>query len=331
VTTETVPERDRFEQLTSPFRRELLAHCGRILGSSQEAEDLVQETYLRAWRSYDNFEGRSSLRNWLYRIATNACLNAIESRGRRPLPAGLGGPDTGPEEPSSFGPADQGLLDSVADVLFGAAPVEPSAVVESRANLRLALTAAWHHLPPRQRVVLILCEVLNWRAGEVAELLGTSSSAVYSMLQRSRAQLSKASPVLDEMSEPHDPCQRGLLDSYVDAFERADLPALMRLLTEDAVCDLRPGSTGVVGREAIARFLASECPAFGTCVLFRTTYEGMPAFATYVRDDAGVPRAFSLEVLTLTPQGIARIVSHQGPELFRALGLPLERGTAAIS
>jgi RNA polymerase sigma-70 factor (ECF subfamily) len=314
--TGVATDRADFGRLADRFRPELLAHCRRILGSAQEAEDLVQETYLRAWRSLGEFEGRASLRTWLYRIATNTCLNAIEARGRRPLPTGLGGPD-GPA--GGPGPA---WPEPVARVLFGGEPDDPAAVIETRVAVRLALTVAWRRLPPRQRAVLLLCEVLGWRAGEAAELLGTSDTAVHSMLQRARARLAKAAASADEVGEPGDPHERDLLDRYVAAFEKADLPALTGLLTGDAVCEVVPEGVELAGREAIGRFLATECPAFGTCRMVRTTYRGRPAFATYLRAEDGTHRAYSVEALTITPDGIARIVTHQRPELFPALGLP---------
>ncbi|XVQ09751.1 RNA polymerase subunit sigma-70 [Spirillospora sp. CA-255316] len=324
--TGAAPDRGDFGRLADRFRPELLAHCRRILGSAQEAEDLVQETYLRAWRSLDEFEGRASLRNWLYRIATNTCLNAIESRGRRPLPTGLGGPADPTGGPG--GGLDPALLEPVARVLFGSEPDDPAAVIETRTSVRLALTVAWQRLSPRQRAVLLLCEVLGWRAGEAAELLGSSDAAVYSMLQRARAQLAKAAGSADEVGEPDDPHERDLLDRYVAAFENADLPALMGLLTSDAVCEVAPEPVELAGREAIGRFLATECPAFGTCRMVRTVYQGRPAFATYLQEEDGTHRAYSVEVLTITPGGIARIVSHQRPDLFRTLGLPLVRRSA---
>ncbi|PZG23228.1 RNA polymerase subunit sigma-70 [Spongiactinospora gelatinilytica] len=299
----TPQDRTDFAGLIDEYRQELLVHCRRILGSAQEAEDLVQETYLRAWRAYDGFQGRSSVRSWLYRIATNACLNAIESRGRRPLP-------TETAEPWW-----------AAGVVFGAQPADPAVVTETRAGVRLAVAATWRHLTPKQRAVLILRDVLNWPAAEVAVALGSTSAAVHSTLLRARARMSEAAPEPDEIAEPDDACRRDLLDRYVNAFENADAPALTRLLTEDAVCELT--SSRLTGREAITRFLANECPAFGTCRMVPTTYAGHPAFATYAPGPDGRYRAYSVETLTLTPAGVSRIVSHQGTDAFRALGLPL--------
>jgi len=197
-----------FARLTGPFREELLAHCYRMLGSVQDAEDQVQETLLRAWRSYGGFEGRSSVRTWLYRIATNACLRALENRVRRPLPSGLGAPaqeaGTAPGAPRTEVP----WLEPIPDALFGTAPADPAAVVVSRTSMRLALIAALQYLPPRQRAVLILRDVLRWRAAEVAGLLGISTVAVNSLLQRARAQLELAAPAEDAIREPTRPADR---------------------------------------------------------------------------------------------------------------------------
>src|SRR6266567_1023620 len=190
-----------FTGLTDRYRGELLAHCYRMLGSAGEAEDLVQETYLRAWRSFDGFEGRASVRTWLYRIATNVCLTAIERRGRRPLPSGLGGPAEDPEAPVVAGP-EVPWLQPFPDALLAAEREDPAAVAVSRAGIRLAFVAALQYLSARQRAVLILRDVLEWPAAEVADLLGTTTTAVNSGLRRARAQLAQALPAEDELAEP---------------------------------------------------------------------------------------------------------------------------------
>src|SRR4051812_33276834 len=190
---------DDFTSLTGRFRGELLAHCYRMLGSAADAEDLVQETYLRAWRSYEGFEGRSSLRTWLYRIATNACLTALEGRGRRPLPSGLGGPSDDPEAP--LVPAfDVPWLQPFPDAALGD-HADPAARVAARGSLRLALVAAMQVLPPRQRAVLVLRDVLEFSAAEVAAVLDTSTAAVNSALQRARAGLAAAGIEEDAVDE----------------------------------------------------------------------------------------------------------------------------------
>src|SRR5215813_6363884 len=202
---------DDFARLTDPFRPELLAHCYRMLGSVYDAEDQVQETLVRAWRSYGEFEGRASLRTWLYRIATNACLRAIENRGRRPLPSGL--TSAGETTDGSLPPVrpEVSWLQPFPDALLPGGPADPAAIAVSREGVRLALIAALQFLPPRQRAVLILRDVLRWRAAEVADLLGTSTAAANSVLQRARAQLRQAAPAKDEMREPDDAGQRALL------------------------------------------------------------------------------------------------------------------------
>ena len=173
-----------FAQRTEPFRRELLAHCYRMLGSADEAEDLVQETYLRAWRSYGTFKGRSSLRTWLYRIATNACLTVLEQRGRRALPSGLGGPAEDPDAPPGPAEPEVAWLGPIPDTLVTTDSQDPATIVAAREGPRLALIASLQHLPARQRAVLLLRDVLDFPAAEVAAMLGTSAAAVKSMLQR---------------------------------------------------------------------------------------------------------------------------------------------------
>jgi epoxide hydrolase len=209
-----VQESEEFERLTGPLRAELLAYCYRMLGSVQDAEDQVQETLLRAWRGYGGFEGRSSVRTWLYRIATNACLRALETRGRRPLPSGLGGPAEDPDAPLAAARPEVPWLQPIPDTRFGSAPADPAAVVVSRTSMRLALIAALQYLPPRQRAVLILRDVLGWRAAEVAGLLGTSVPAVNSALQRAREHLEAARPAEDEIGEPDSPAERDLVGRY---------------------------------------------------------------------------------------------------------------------
>src|SRR6266536_5845056 len=191
------PGSDDFARLTDPFRPELLAYCYRMLGSVQDAEDQVQETLIRAWRSYGEFEGRASLRTWLYRIATNACLRALENRSRRPLPSGISGPRDDPAA-TPDGPASEvAWLQPIPDAMFVPETADPAATVASRQSMRLALVAALQYLPPRQRAVLLLRDVLRWRAAEVAEMLDTTTVAVNSTLQRARAQLAQVNPAED--------------------------------------------------------------------------------------------------------------------------------------
>ncbi len=219
-----------FARLADPFRAELLAHCYRMLGSVHDAEDQVQETLLRAWRSYGDFEGRASLRTWLYRIATNTCLRALENRSRRPLPSGLGAPGANAEAPLAAAQGEVPWLEPIPDALVRADPANPASIVASRASLRLALIAALQYLPARQRAVLILRDVLQWRASEVADLLGISTTAVNGLLLRARARIGQAGPGAGRDPRTRGTSKRALLDKYAAAFQNADVPALSRLL-----------------------------------------------------------------------------------------------------
>jgi RNA polymerase sigma-70 factor (ECF subfamily) len=325
-----------FARLTDPFRPELLAYCYRMLGSLHDAEDQLQETMIRAWRSYGRFEGRSSLRTWLYRIATNNCLRALENRSRRPLPTGLGGPSDpaapgfpdgsrlpdGPRFPA--GP-EVAWLEPFPDALLDAESADPAAIVTSRHDLRLALIAALQCLPGRQRSVLILRDVLMWRAAEVADLLGISTVAVNSVLQRARAGLRDAAPVPDEVREPADAGQRALVDRYAAAIENADVAALTRLLLADATFAMPPEPARFLGRDAIGRFLGLRVLREpGDLRVIPTSANGQPALAVYRRDPDGGHRAHVVQVLTCTPDGVAAIVAFRDPGLFAPFRLPLE-------
>ena len=313
-----------FIGLTGQFRGELLAHCYRMLGSAGEAEDLVQETYLRAWRSFDGFEGRASVRTWLYRIATNACLTAIERRGRRPLPSGLGGPAEDPEATLVAGPEVPWLQPFPGTLLAGERE-DPAAVAVSRAGIRLAFVAALQYLSAKQRAVLILRDVLEWPAAEVADLLGTTTTAVNSSLRRARAQLAQALPAEDELAEPAEPDRRALLDRFAAAIEDADASALAELLREDVALEMPPIMTWFTGRPAVAGFIASHFliePGWLRPVPVMAN--GQPAFAVYQREPDGGYRAHAVLVLTVTRTGIARIVSFRNPGLFGSFGLPQE-------
>jgi RNA polymerase sigma-70 factor, ECF subfamily len=300
-----------------PYRRELLAHCYRMLGSVHDAEDLVQETYIRAWKSFEKFENRSSLRTWLYRIATNVCLTALDGRERRPLPAGLGNPDSDPSDPLNE-QNEVPWLEPFPDA------DDPASIVASKESIRLALIAALQHLPPRQRAVLILRDVLKWRAAEVADALDTSTAAVNSILQRARAQLDQVAPSEDKVIEPTAADQRELLDKYVSAFEAKDVKAIVALFTRDAIFDMPPYAVWYRGRENIARHLAFTCPVGpGEMRLVPVCANGQPGFGTYWRQD-GVHKAFNLVVLTLSAEGITHSTSFFDQSLFAKFGLPLE-------
>ncbi len=327
-----MPDEADFAQLTDPFRAELLAHCYRMLGSVHDAEDQLQETLIRAWRSYDDFEGRSSLRTWLYRIATNACLRALENRGRRPLPSGLGAPGADPDGPLAAGPGEVPWLEPLPDALVHADPADPASVVASRAGLRLGLIAALQYLPARQRAVLILRDVLQLPAAEVAGLLGTTTTAVNGLLLRARARLKQAAPVEEDIREPAEPDQRALLDKYASAFEHADASALMRLLREDAIFEMPPILTWFAGRDSIGRFLGAQVLARpGDFKLVPVTANAQPGFACYLLGRDGRHHAHAVQVLTLGDTGISHIVSFNQPELFPVFGLPQVLPTTAAA
>ena len=311
-----------FERRTDPYRRELLAHCYRMLGSVHDAEDLVQETLLRAWRAHDQYdESRASLRTWLYRIATNACLTALEHRSRRPLPSGLGAPSDDVAQPLIPG-QEVPWLQPFPDAMLGSDLSDPAVLLASRGRLRLALVAAMQLLPARQRAILILRDVLQWPAAEVAEALGTTTAAVNSGLQRARTRLDEAGIGEDEVTEPADPGYRALLDRYVAAFERADIEALKRLLTEDAILEMPPMLNWFVGREAYAEFIAHICRLRGTdWRMLRTSANGQPALVAYIRNADGAYRLHTLHVFTVTGGRISHTVVFQDQAVFAVFGL----------
>jgi len=320
-----------FARLTEPFRPELLAHCYRMLGSVHDAEDQVQETMIRAWRAYDEFEGRSSLRTWLYRIATNTCLRALENSGRRPLPSGLGGPGEHPEAPLAAESPEVPWLQPIPDTLVSLGTADPAEIVTSRQSMRLALIAALQYLPPRQRAVLILRDVLRWRAAEVAELLDTTTAAVNGTLQRARARLELAAPDEDEIHEPADPRDRALLDRYARAFQNADITAVMRLLQDDAVFEMPPQPTWFTGVQSIEPFLRTwVLTEPGRIQMVPTAANGQPAVAAYMRELDGAYHAHAIQVLTIAGSRIARVTSFNDPGLLATFGLPEVLPAAAV-
>ncbi|SDT26624.1 RNA polymerase sigma-70 factor, ECF subfamily [Friedmanniella luteola] len=314
---------DVFLSLVEPLRGELTAHCYRMLGSVHDAEDLVQETYIRAWRAFHGFENRSSLRTWMYRIATNVCLTALESRQRRPLPTGLGQPASDPAGQLASRPETPWLEPLPDTVVWGHGDDDPAAAVLSRDSVRLAFVAALQHLTPPQRAVVILRDVLAWHASEVAELLDLSVAAVNSSLQRARAQLAKLDPeaALPPVEEEH---AQQMLAAYVDAFERYDVSRIVELLTEDAVWEMPPFDGWYHGAGAIGTLISTHCPAEkpGDQVLVPVMANGRPALALYMLEADGRHHAFHVQVPTLTERGFSHVVAFFELSLFDRFGLP---------
>jgi RNA polymerase sigma-70 factor (ECF subfamily) len=316
-------ETERFEALTAPYRRELFAHCYRMTGSVHDAEDLVQETYVRAWRAFDRFEQRSSVRTWMYRIATNACLTAIDRRRRRPLPSALGAPSNDPYSTPAPADPDVRWLEPVPDHLVVDERGDPADVAAARQSVRLALVAALQLLPARQRAALILCEVLAWPAADAAALLQVSTPAVKSLLQRARARLAAASPTDDGLTEPTDPGARRVLDAYMDAFERSDIDAMERLLADDAVLEMTGTTTWFAGKATCLPFIATQAiGAAGEWRLLPIRANGQVGAATYRLGDDGRHHAFAIVVLATTSSALRRITLFGGETSFHAFELP---------
>jgi RNA polymerase sigma-70 factor (ECF subfamily) len=316
-----VPDSAEFVRATEPFRRELLAHCYRMLGSIQDAEDLVQETYLRAWRSYGGFEGRSSVRTWIYQIATNRCLTELAKRSRRVLPSSGFDPEQDPGADLEAAGTEVSWLQPAPDALVMPDPADPAAIVAAREGLRLALIASLQHLPPRQRAVLVLRDVLSFPASEVATVLGTTTASVKSALQRARARLHELDLADVQITEPTAPRARELLDQYIAAFENADAAALERLLLADATLEATPLRTWFAGRSTCVPFLRDHLLGSpGTWRMLATSANGQPAAAAYMRDEQGIYQPYGICVLSLTSAGIRRILSFGEPGLVSTFG-----------
>jgi RNA polymerase sigma-70 factor, ECF subfamily len=318
------PGADRFTDETERFRRELLAHCYRMVGSAHDAEDLVQETYLRAWRSYAGFERRSSIRSWLYRIATNVCLTAVQQRPIRALPSGLTGPYDGPARPPGpVPPEGVAWLEPLPDAWITPPADDPPAVVIARESVRLALIAGLQHLPARQRAILILRDVLAFSAAETAEVLETTTAAVKSGLQRARARLDDSVPQPGELLEPGDRRARALLDGYIAAFERSDARLLEQVLRADATLEATPFRDWQSGRTACIRMLASSVLGTpGDWRMLASGANGHPAAVVYRRDADGTLRADGVVVLAATATGVCQVVKFGDPALVEAFGFP---------
>ncbi|MDQ4125471.1 MAG: sigma-70 family RNA polymerase sigma factor [Actinomycetota bacterium] len=306
------------EEALESHRRELTAYAYRMLGSAFEAEDAVQDALLRAWRSYDGFEGRAALRSWLYRIVTNVCLDMLNSRGRRALPMDLG-PAQSAETPLPAPLPEVTWLEPIPESRVSSG--DPAEVAEMRESIRLAFVTALQHLPPRQRAVLILREVLRWKANEVAELLDTSVASVNSALQRARASMESVRAT--EPLQPEDEDQKALLARYVDAFERYDMQAFTALLREDATWSMPPYDLWLQTHEDIVKWCLGPGIACRGSRLVATVANGMPAFGQYKPSPDGGLSPWSLQVLSISGGQVAGICFFLDTErLFPLFGLP---------
>ena len=308
-----------FEQ----HRTELTGFCYRMLGSAFEAEDAVQETLLRAWRAFDRFDGRSSLRTWLCRIATNVCFDMLKGRQRRALPMDMSPAVTTAEAAAASPLPHATWVEPMADARVMTAAADPAEVVEARESVRLAFVAALQHLPPRQRAVLILREVLRWRTTEIAQLLETTEASVNSALQRARASLEVKEINPAYASEPLDPSQRELLDRYVDAFERYDIDAFVSLLHDDALQSMPPYPMWLQGPAEMARWMTgpgAECRG-SRLVPFQAN--GRQAFAQYrPSGPGGRHEPWNIHVVEIASGKVAAITYFLDTRLYPLFGLP---------
>jgi RNA polymerase sigma-70 factor (ECF subfamily) len=303
-------------------RRELTAYCYRMLGSPFEAEDAVQETMVRAWRAYDRFEGRAALRSWLYRIATNVCLDMIGSRERRARPIDLG-PAQEPVLANLRARPDESFVEPIPDALV-AQGADPAEIAATRDSVRLALVAALQHLPARQRAALILCEVLRWKASEVAELLETTVASVNSALQRARATLD-GHDLSAEKPLDLDQIDRDMLDRYVAAFEAYDVDALTSLIREDATQSMPPYDMWLAGRDdVLAWWFGPGIGCKGSKVIPAGSANGLPAFGQYKPSDSGSGYdPWALQMLEVSSSGILEFTFFLDTKrLFPLFGLP---------
>ena len=306
------------------YRRELTGYCYRMMGSAFEAEDAVQETMVRAWRHIDRFEGRSSLRSWLYRIATNVCLDHLKGRQRRARPMDLGPAKAVTSDMDLAILPDAAWVEPIPDGMLFGDGADPAEQTVARETVRLAFVAALQHLPPRQRAVLILCEVLRWQAAEVAELLETSVASVNSALQRARATIAENEPKESDTFRPMDDAQQALLAQFVDAFERYDLGLLTSLLHADVVQSMPPYDLWITGPDQIRLWWEGPGAACRGSRIIATTANGMPAYGQYrPSGPGGAHEPWALHVLETSDGAITGIHSFlDTPRLFPLLGLP---------
>lgn len=319
----TSVEPGRFEAATVPYRRELLAHCYRMTGSAHDAEDLVQETYVRAWRAFDRFEGRSSVRTWLYRIATNVCRTSLSARQRRLLPSGLGPPSSDPYAPAAPAPGDVDWLEPTPDGLVLDERADPAEVAAVRETVRLALIAAAQVLPARQRSAFLLCDVLDRPGAEAAAGLGVSVPALKSLLQRARARLEQHTVADEELAEPTDERACLLLDRYMAAFEQSDMTAMERLLADDAILEMTGTTTWFSGKTKCVPFIATQAIGqAGDWRMIPVHANGQLAAAAYHLDDGHSYRPFAIVVVATTLTHLTRISLFAEPASFSRFEIP---------
>lgn len=316
------PEKPAVLRLDEEFqglRGALLAHCYRMVGSYDDAEDLVHETYIRARRGIEGFEERSSLKTWLYRIATNTCLSARQSRHRRVLPSGLGAPNGDPHAPTPPDPS-AAWVQPLPDALWQPDPLDPSEVVALRESVRLAMIATLQYLPPRQRAVFLLREVLEWPAADVATAMEISVPAVKSLLQRARARIAEVQPgpALESVQAAR---ERDLLERYMRAFETSDIHAIEAIIHDDFSIEVPPSTVWFKGKATCLPFLKRQALGRpGDWRLRATRVNGQPAAASYNRDEYGRYRAFCLCVLDVEGDKIQRVTVFKGPAAVVAAG-----------
>lgn len=322
-------DQHQFADLTETYRRELRAHCYRMLGSIHEADEMVQETFWRAWSRRETFEGRSTLRAWLYRIATNLCIDSLRQRPRRGLPVSRGGP-SGPDQPLPAPVHEPVWLEPFPDADLPAPPeADPATRYSMSESIQLAFLATLHLLPPRQRAVLILRDVLGWEAREVAGALELTVSAVKSALHRARATLASHRPALQPEAlavGAGDEAQRRLLERYVRAWEAADVDGLVALLTDESTFSMPPTPSWYHGRQAIAALVSRTIfsgPAAGRWRLLPTRASGQPAFGLYrIHEDLGAYGGYGIQVLALSGGRVLDVITFRSPALLPFFHLP---------